>query len=127
MSALSQLGITGLGNTGRGAPDDLGPYRLGREIGRGGHGTVFEALHVDTGASVAIKRISIANLDRESLDSIEGEVTLLSRLHHQNVCNLFTAIRAPKNLYIVLELVEGGSLSSAIKRFGCFGERLTAL
>ena len=40
---------------------------------------------------------------------------------------LSSSIRTKDFLYIVLELVENGSLAAAIKRFGYFDEQLTAV
>ena len=105
----------------------LRPYRLGKELGRGGFGVVFEALHSQTGESVAIKRISLANVGPAELADIQGEIELLKQLSHPNIVRYIDSIRTHDFLYIVLELVENGSLSAAIKRFGNFDEQLTAV
>lgn len=118
---------------GSGAPTSavelslLRPYRLGKELGRGGFGVVFEALHSQTGESVAIKRISLANVGPAELADIQGEIELLKQLSHQNIVRYVDSIRTHDFLYIVLELVENGSLAAAIKRFGNFDEQLTAV
>jgi serine/threonine protein kinase len=105
----------------------LRPYRLGRELGRGGFGVVFEALHSVTGESVAIKRISLANVGPAELVDIQQEIELLKQLSHPNIVRYIDSVRTDAFLYIVLELVEKGSLSAAIKRFGNFDEQLTAV
>ena len=47
------------------------PQQIGAEIGRGGFAIVFQALNVNTGEIVAIKRFPIKSIDDESLSSIE--------------------------------------------------------
>ena len=55
-------------------------YRLGRELGRGGAGVVWEALNCETGEAVAIKTVSLAALSAEDVDALHAEVNLLSRV-----------------------------------------------
>ena len=57
--------------------DKRATYQLGEKIGRGGHGTVFQAWHLETGAFVAVKRISLEDIDDEVLASTQTEVELL--------------------------------------------------
>jgi len=102
-------------------------YKLGRELGRGGFGVVFEALNTRTGSSCAVKRLSLAGLPAAELPSIQAEVALLRRLHHPNIVRYIDSIKTREYLFIVLELVEGGSLAAAVKRFGPLSERLTAI
>ncbi len=45
--------------------------QIGAEIGRGGFGVVFQALNVEVGDFVAIKRFPLNAIDAESLGSIE--------------------------------------------------------
>jgi len=54
---------------------ELGPYRLGREIGRGAFGIVFEALNTDTGEACAIKRVALASLSLEDVEALHVEAS----------------------------------------------------
>lgn len=45
--------------------------QIGSEIGRGGFGIVFQALNVQTGDFVAVKRFPLKAIEDESLSSIE--------------------------------------------------------
>lgn len=77
--------IIGSGATSAAELSLLRPYRLGKELGRGGFGVVFEALHSQTGESVAIKRISLSNVGPAELADIQGEIELLKQLSHPNI------------------------------------------
>ena len=48
-------------------------YTLGAKIGRGATGEVFEAINVVTGEVYAAKRISLRNLTKDQLYSLESE------------------------------------------------------
>lgn len=47
------------------------PQHIGAEIGRGGFAVVFQALNVETGDFVAVKRFPLSTVDEESLASIQ--------------------------------------------------------
>ena len=102
-------------------------YILGNEIGKGGFGTVFECQNTETGATVAVKRISTRNLSPEQLSGIESEVHLLKKLDHPNIVKYFGAIRTQNHLNILLEFMENGSLTRNIQKFGMFHEPLVAI
>jgi serine/threonine protein kinase len=112
-----------------GAPPEqpLANYLLGREIGRGAFGVVFEALDRRTGSRVAVKRLPLYNVAAEDLPQIQAEIDLLKRLDHPNIVRLIDSARSRDYLYIVLELVEAGSLLQAIQRFGPLPEQLAAV
>jgi serine/threonine protein kinase len=79
--------------------------QIGQEIGRGGFGTVFEALCTDTGDFVAVKRVALHNIDSDSLASIALEIDLLKKLNHVNIVQYIDSIQTENYLHIVLEYV----------------------
>src|SRR5215510_4698528 len=103
------------------APDDdqkilgrhLGPYRIKREIGRGGMGTVYEAWRADGEFQhrVAIKLIN-AGLDRDFvLRRFRNERQILAALDHPNIGRLLGGGTAQDgNPYFVMEFIEGQPL-----------------
>jgi len=107
----------------RSAGEIAGVYRVGRELGRGAAGVVYEALDVRTGARVALKRLAAG----AGNDVRWREVDILRRLRHANVVQLLGCVRADDALYIVMELADCGSLAAAIKRFGPLQEPLAAV
>lgn len=102
-------------------------YQMGAEIGRGGFGVVFQALNVEVGDFVAVKRFPLTAIDAESLASIEAEIDLMKKLNHPNIVKYVDTIRTQDYLHIVLEYMENGSLQHVLKKFGSFSESLTAI
>jgi eukaryotic-like serine/threonine-protein kinase len=89
-------------------PDRLGPYRVHREIGRGGMGTVYDAERDDGQfrRRVAIKIIRGA--DPELQRRFLAERQILAALDHPNIARLLDGGVAPDGSpYIVMEHVEG--------------------
>ncbi|KAK1938065.1 MAP3K epsilon protein kinase 1 [Phytophthora citrophthora] len=102
-------------------------YQLGAEIGRGGFGVVYGALDLRNGRSVAIKQVSLRDIDKDELLSIETEISLLRKLKHENIVKYHDTIKTQGYLYIVLEYMENGSLAQFIKKFGSLSETLVAM
>lgn len=88
-------------------------------MGQGSYGQVASAVHKPTGKKVAIKKMDGVFEDEVDCKRILREVTLLRRLKHPYVVELFDVIE-PKNLdtfdtlYVVLELAES-DLKKVIK------------
>ncbi len=88
----------------------LGAYRIARELGRGGMGTVYLGERAD-GAfqkSVAIK-ITKRGLDTDAiLRRFREEQRILASLEHPNIARLLDAGTSPDGRpYIVMEYIEG--------------------
>ena len=100
------------------APGDLvHGYEIVGTLGRGGLGTTFEAIHKETGARVALKRLAIANAEEwKRVELFEREAQVLSRLDHPGIPRYrdhFTVEgEGGAVLYIAQELVEGQSLGA---------------
>lgn len=58
-----------------------------------------------------------------------GEIELLKTLHHRNIVKYIGSFKTRSHLYIILEFMENGALSSHIKptKFGAFPESLVAV
>jgi tetratricopeptide (TPR) repeat protein len=98
-------------------------YEIIRFLGRGGMAEVYEALDHDLRCSVALKVI-LPHLaqDRRSLERFRQEVLLSRRITHPNVCRIFDLARSGDIddgfLFITMELVQGETLASRLKREG---------
>ncbi|KAH9828404.1 cytokinesis protein sepH-like [Teratosphaeria destructans] len=107
--------------------DGLKDYQLGDCLGKGASGAVYRALNWSTGETVAIKQISLANLQKNELNVIMQEIDLLKNLEHPNIVKYHNFVKSTDSLYIILEYCENGSLHTICKNFGKFPENLVSL
>jgi serine/threonine protein kinase/ketosteroid isomerase-like protein len=101
-------------------------YRLDRLLGRGGMGAVYAALHVELERPTAIKLL-LPDLisDEQALERFKREARAAARLNHPNVAGTYDFGTLPGGeSYIVMELVEGETLSERLAAAGAlpFGE-----
>jgi serine/threonine protein kinase len=91
-------------------------YEIKRRLGAGGMGTVDLALDKRLGRSVAIKRLmGAANASKAAATRFLTEAKSIAALNHTNVVQIYDYGQATDGPFLVMELVEGGSLSEAIK------------
>ena len=102
-------------------------YVLGREIGKGAFGTVYECQNQETGEILAVKRVALRNLSPEQLKGLEQEVEVLKMLHHPNIVKYIATVRTRNHFHIVLQFMENGSLEQNLKKFGIFSPALVSL
>ena len=102
------------------AASRLGEYRLVRELGRGGMGSVFEAVHLGQGYRVALKTLPAVSGD--SLHRFKREFRVLSDVTHPNLVGLHTLENDGGQWFITLDLLEGSDFLSFVRPGGRFDE-----
>ena len=107
--------------------EGLKDYQLGDCLGKGAFGSVYRGLNFNTGETVAIKQVKLADLPKAELRVIMLEIDLLKNLHHSNIVKYHGFVKSADSLFIILEYCENGSLHSICKNFGKFPENLVAL
>jgi predicted Ser/Thr protein kinase len=96
--------------------EQLGPYRIGRLLGRGGMGTVYEGTNLDSDEPAAIKILSFHLAETEGFrDRFEAEIETLKKLRHPNIVRLYGYGEQEGNLFYAMELVRGESLEEALR------------
>ncbi len=92
-----------------------GKYELGRRIGEGGMGVVFEALDRKLDRKVAVKRLH-AELRRHQVqrERFLREAQIIAHLSHPFIVGIFDVLAEGEETYIVLEYVLGEPLSSIL-------------
>jgi serine/threonine-protein kinase len=97
-----------------------GKYRVVRLIGSGGMGTVWEGAHTALGTRVAIKFIKPRFAGQaEARARFEIEALAAAKLKTKHAVHVFDYGVTPEGLpYIVMEFLQGESLSDAIIRRG---------
>ncbi|KAL8729119.1 MAG: hypothetical protein Q9166_004950 [cf. Caloplaca sp. 2 TL-2023] len=117
----------------------IGPWQLGKTIGKGSSGRVRKARHCFTSQDAAIKIVSksvAAKLRSQSLAhmehllsaghqpkgaipfGIEREIIIMKLIEHPNVISLYDVWENRGELYLVLEYIEGGELFDHISQNG---------
>lgn len=92
-------------------------YELLEQLGQGGMGVVYKARHIHFKEIVAIKRLweQFSN-DQTVLELFLNEGITLRRLHHQNIVQVSDLFEFEGSHYIVMEYIEGRTLSEIIKK-----------
>src|SRR5712691_4033929 len=99
-------------------PKTLGRYQLGRVLGKGAMGSVCEALDPKLHRKVAIKTILMGQLDEETARDFsvrfEREARAVARLNHPNIVQVYDFGEEGDTAYLVMELIDGKELKSAL-------------
>ncbi|OMJ16968.1 Cytokinesis protein sepH [Smittium culicis] len=99
-------------------PRTIGHYQLGDIIGRGAYGAVYRALDIHTGQVVAIKQVITEGEDKEDV---------IASTKHPNIVKYYGYVQTERDLNIILEYCEGGSLQNTISKFGQISEKLVGI
>jgi eukaryotic-like serine/threonine-protein kinase len=98
-------------------------YRLGDVLGKGGMGTVWRAVDETLGRTVAVKELRFpGNVDedekRRLVTRTLREAKATARIRNTGAITVFDVVKEDDRPWIVMELVEGRSLSDAIREDG---------
>jgi eukaryotic-like serine/threonine-protein kinase len=118
--ALVEAGCIDIGPEDFAEPAALGEtvshYRILSKLGSGGMGIVYEAEDLRLGRRVALKFLS-GNLaaNSEALQRFEREARAASSLNHPNICTIYGVEQHNHQPVIVMEALEGVSLTGRIR------------
>ncbi|KAI0733248.1 kinase-like protein [Fomitopsis betulina] len=98
--------------------EEVKPYVIISDLGKGSFATVYRGYHEQTHRQVAIKTVSRAGLSPKLFDNLQGEIEILKALSHRHITRLLDIVRAEKNIYLIIEFCAGGDLSNYIKKRG---------
>ncbi len=107
-----EIGWTG--EPERALPADIGRYRILHMLGEGGMGVVYEAEQENPRRAVALKLIKIGFATAELRRRFEQESSVLGRLHHPGIAQIYEAGVADTGFgpqpFFAMELVRGQPL-----------------
>lgn len=100
------------------APDTTlqGRYRIVRQLGRGGMGTVYEARALRLNMTVALKETHFT--DERLRKQFEREAQLLANLRHPALPRVIDHFDESDGLYLVMDFVEGDDIGELLKTRG---------
>src|SRR5262245_45967639 len=103
-------------------------YRLGRLIGRGAMGEVYDAGHARLPGRFAIKILHPElGANREALARFCREAEIMSSLRHPHIVQIFDFNTTPEGLpYFVMEYLDGIDLDARLRQVGRLPPLVTA-
>ncbi len=104
---------------GRDQPLLLDRYIILDEIGSGGMGAVFKALHLQMDRVVALKILPKAAVDSpDKVKRFHREVRAAAKLEHPNIVTAFDAHESKGIHYLVMSYVNGSDLAQTVRKQG---------
>lgn len=97
--------------------ENVGPYRVTEQLGRGGMATVYKAYHANLDRYVALKVLHPAFLEDENfLARFQREARLVAKLEHPNIVPIYDFAEHDGQPYLVMKFIEGETLKALINR-----------
>src|ERR1700744_4899947 len=95
--------------------DQIGDYEVTGILGVGGMGQVYQVRHTISHRIEALKVLAPGRaMTNEIVGRFLREIHLLASLHHPNITALHTAFRYEGELIMIMEFVEGLTLSAKL-------------
>lgn len=96
----------------------VGKYLLLEQVGKGGAGVVFRALHTTLKTLVAVKFLRTDTHDEGGRERLAREAQLLAQMSHPNVVRVLDFEEHPEQPYVVMEFVDGLTAADLIAQSG---------
>ncbi|CAD8165320.1 unnamed protein product [Paramecium pentaurelia] len=92
-------------------------FRVFKKIGKGNFATVYFTEKIEDGQQFAVKAFSkqVAYNEENGKESIINEIQIMRELNNQHLMKLYEVYETENSLYMVLELLSGGSLHDLIR------------
>jgi p21-activated kinase 1 len=87
-------------------------YKSFTKIGQGASGGVFTAYEVGSNKCVAIKQMNLEQQPKKDL--IINEILVMKDSKHKNIVNFMDSFLVKGDLWVVMEYMEGGSLTDVV-------------
>ena len=92
-------------------------YTKQRKLGEGAAGEVFECINKKTGRKCAAKICSLAELE-----NVKQEIAMHAMSEHPNIVSYFETFQFKNELWMFIELMDGGSLTEMLGKHIRWGE-----
>jgi tRNA A-37 threonylcarbamoyl transferase component Bud32 len=106
----------------------LADYVLGEKLGEGGNAAVYRATEKQTGRTVAVKLIHKRLItDPRFFGRFAREVRATTTLVHEHICRVFASGETDGELWLAMELIDGGSLNDLLHTRGAVPPQVAVL
>lgn len=85
-------------------------------MGNGKYGEVRRSKHKDTGKTVAIKILNKKKMKIKNYDMVRNEIEALKLCQHPNIVRLYDVLENVDYIFLVMELLTGGTLRDYMKK-----------
>ncbi len=100
-------------------PQQIGQYQLVEKLGHGGMGDVYKAFHTKLKRTVAVKLLpAYRQRSPQAVMRFHREMEAVGRVDHPNIVRAHDAGEADGQFFLVMEFVEGVTLSSLVCSVG---------
>jgi serine/threonine protein kinase len=107
---------------------ELGRYRIEKQLGQGGMGSVYKAYDTELHRHVALKVPQFGPDDGgEVLERFKQEARTAATLRHTNLCQVFDVGTIDGTFFLTMEFIEGQSLESYVAAQKGVSQRFIAM
>jgi eukaryotic-like serine/threonine-protein kinase len=104
---------------GRKSGFHVGPYRILDELGHGGMGHVYKAMHLTMKRIVALKVLAPQTVATDKAKAMfKREIRAAAQLNHANIVMAYDASMADGQHYLAMEYVDGPNLEQYVAKHG---------
>ena len=97
-------------------------YNIVCDLGSGAYAVAKKIVHKETGEEYAVKIIQKKHLEQRERDRLTMETNILKRVRHPNIIALKAVCETDDELFLIMELAEGGELFEHIVNQGAYSE-----
>jgi len=101
-------------------------YKIGKTLGEGAYGKVYQVQHRTTGMIRGMKAIKKKSVLKEEQEKLFSEVSILKDLDHPNIVKLYELFQDENYYYLIMEFCTGGELFDRIQAMHSFTEKIAA-
>ena len=93
-------------------------YILYKKIGKGSYGEVFLTQKENDPKKYATKKIDISKFStKDAYKYLNNEIKIMKQLDHENIIKLYEFLNTGRNIYLVMDYINGGSLSDFLSEY----------
>lgn len=93
-------------------------YKLECKIGEGAFANVYRGVRVEDGQAVAVKMVKKRQFDMQTARELEREMYAGKVVRHERIVRVYEVYNTVERVYMVMQLMEGGTLKDWVQERG---------